>query len=77
MRQNAVITDEQGRFTINSRSFPDDTLRLQIRDIDGEANGSYQSQLKKIPLQASDFKDASGWHRGDVDKDVTIQLEEK
>ncbi len=72
-----ATTDENGKYQLNSTSFPTTQLRIEAKDIDGEANGSYQTKEVNVHIADDEFKGAKGWYSGKVEKDVDIQMEEQ
>ena len=77
IQQNAVHSGSDGSFSLSSKNLPTDTIRLQVRDTDGQRNKKYKSQLKSIPVSKEEYKEGKGWFTGKVDKSVTIQMEEE
>lgn len=76
-REHAVTTAPDGTFTIRFSDVPSDTLRLLVRDVDGEANGSWDNQIYSITVDPSDYQGGEGWNAGKVGKNVTIRMEER
>ena len=59
-------------------AFPFNKLKVAAEDIDGEENGAYKDTSINIELTQKDFKGGDkSWFNGKVEKEVTIQMEEK
>jgi putative lipoprotein (rSAM/lipoprotein system) len=76
LKESAVTTDEKGNFTITDRGLPQKEVRLLVRDVDGEANGSYQDQLLKHQVRPEEVntEKAQGWYNGEVNMKVEVKL---
>ena len=73
-----ALSDEKGAFAIQKGAFPFNKLKVSAEDIDGEENGSYKDTSINIELTQKDFKGGDkSWFSGKVEKEVTIQMEEK
>ena len=77
---DTVYTDEKGRFSgpnVIAASLND--LSVELRDIDGEANGGeFDSQkLTENDFDKKQVKDADGWYRGDFELSKTVQMKRK
>lgn len=75
----AVVTDSQGRFSIQNSGIPQEEVRLLVRDVDGETSGDFQNRVVVLPVDAEsvDRTNAGGWNQGTFNKTVNIQLENK
>lgn len=68
-----VYTSENGDFTCEGATFPDDKVTLTFKDIDGEENGVYATQEIEVPVEKSE--DGSGWFAGVyIADDVMVKL---
>lgn len=72
------LTDANGVVELFQGGLFPDSLRLDIRDLDGVQNGSYRDTVfKEIVLEGDYVKKSDGaWYRGVVGKDVTVVLKE-
>lgn len=77
LKKSEVRSDRNGNFTINAQDLPWDSVRVLVRDTDGEANGEYKNQLLEIQVDNVDKSNAGGWYLGVFNKELEIQLEEK
>lgn len=70
-----VLTDGSGAFTLSGNEFPKDTLYVNVKDIDGEANGSYEDKKALITLKQTE-KSKDAWYVGEYEsKGVVIRME--
>lgn len=74
-KEKAVVSSADGSFAVSFSDRPFDEVRLLVRDVDGEANGSYNNSIFSVTVKPEDFKGGSGWDRGTVTKEVTIRME--
>ena len=79
VQKSATTTDAQGNFQIQATDRPWEKVRIWVRDIDGNDNGTFENQLFPI-----DFSDAvqtqapQGWSQGTKEKsDVTLSINTK
>jgi len=78
LRGDTLFTDSDGKFELNRNDFPHDKYKVKFQDIDGEANGLFEDTEEIIEFKDSDYKDKSGWYRGEATKDMgTIELNPK
>ena len=79
LENTAATTDRQGRFEIKNSGIPQEQVRLLVRDVDGNDNGSHQDRLVEVEVtpDAVDRTNASGWNQGTFNKQVEIKLEDK
>ena len=72
-----VHTDADGAFELVDSEFPQDTLHIHFVDVDGAANGEYES--KEVPVTLTQTKKGDGrWYDGTFEaRDVEVVLEEK
>lgn len=75
---DSVLTDENGKFTLEGESFPQSSFGIVLKDIDGTANGG---EFRDTTVQAELTKTKKGsgnWNQGTFEaKDITIKLEKK
>lgn len=69
-----ILTDEQGKFAVNSSYFYAESVNIISTDVDGDENGAYQTDSTNVPLT---YEGASGWNSGTAKVDKTITLKEK
>ena len=74
---NAVTTAVDGTFQMDFTDRPYDELRLLVRDVDGEANGSYRNQIYTVDVNSAGFRGGKGWNAGSATLNVTIPMEER
>ena len=77
LEKNEVRTDGQGRFTLETKDLPRDSVRVLVRDADGKANGEYKNRLIEIPVENVDKSNANGWYQGSFSKEMEIEMEVK
>lgn len=77
LNNTEVRTDDKGRFLISTQEMPRESVRVLVRDTDGEANGEYKNQLLDIKVTDVDKSNADGWYQGVFFKELEIKLEEK
>lgn len=69
-------TQKDGSYDIKFKDFPMDTIRIIAKDMDGAANGSFETDSIDVPVK--EFKGGESWFRGTADMDVPdIKLKEK
>lgn len=74
----ADTTNANGEFRTKVSDVPFDTQRLIVRDIDGEKNGSFVSQMIDVKFtEADQVAKGEGWYQGSREKDVDITVESK
>jgi len=74
-----VFTNAKGEFKLTDEFFPENykILPVYVRDIDGEKNGSFQSEALQV-----NFKDAvhsgkpKSWYHGEYTVTVNVELSE-
>lgn len=78
MRNDTAFTNENGEFIIKNNGSPQDTIfKLTIKDIDGNANGTFQPQEVTVTFPANSFVGGDGnWYLGKVEKNIDLVLEE-
>lgn len=77
--EDMAFSDENGQFSIELQGvFPSDyTFGIELTDVDGEENGSYQAREYSVVLTSSELQGGDGdWFHGSVERDVDIHLEE-
>lgn len=68
-------TDAKGNYVINTTAFPVDSVRLIALDVDGDINGSYQSDT--VYLKTT-FENGDGeWFNGSFKGTANFTLQEK
>ena len=79
LEQSAVKTDKNGNFVISNSGLPQEEVKLMVRDVDGQENGEYKSQLLEMKVQQADVDrtGAGGWNQGTYNKEIEIKLENK
>ena len=79
MEYDTTLTDSQGKFQTKTNAWPDNQdFTLQLKDIDGELNGSYEDLDTVIQFTDPIFEGGEGgWYDGEVKKEVDIILKKK
>jgi len=75
-----VATDKNGRFSIESSGRPQESVRLLVRDVDGENNGgAFVNHVVDVEVtpEGLDRTNAGGWNQGTFNKELDITLERK
>ena len=68
-----VKTDEKGYFTLQQEDFPRNKHVVNIEDIDGELNGSFEDKKIEIEFTDEDYEGGSGsWYKGAATKDLGV-----
>lgn len=72
-------TDASGKVVLNVNSFPRDKHTIVADDVDGEANGKFDSASIVLTTDRDDYKEPgnSGWYSGTATHDVTLKLNKK
>lgn len=72
-------TDANGKVVLNVNSFPRDKHTIVADDVDGEANGKFDSASVVLTTDRDDYKEPgnSGWYSGTATHDVTLKLNKK
>ena len=77
LKRTEVRTDSQGRFVVNTQDLPRESVRVLVRDTDGNANGEYKNQLLEVPVDNVDRSKANGMYQGSFIKVMEIELEDR
>ena len=79
LEKTEITTDQEGRFTVRNSGLPTTEVRLLVRDVDGEENGSFKDSMIAVPVDSDniDKTNAGGWNQGSFEKDVEVKLEAK
>lgn len=79
LKSTEVVTDRGGHFEIKNSGLPQTEVKLLIRDVDGQENGSYQNQVLSVPVLPEDLdrQEAGGWNQGTFNKDLDVRVEKK
>lgn len=74
-----ATTDANGKVVLNTNTFPRDKHTIVADDVDGEANGAFNSASIILTTDSDDYKDpgSNGWYNGTATHNVTIKLNEK
>ena len=69
------LTDGTGNFECHVKDVPREVQRVIIRDVDGDANGKFESQMVEITFtEADQTGERKGWYMGTRTKDVDITV---
>jgi putative lipoprotein (rSAM/lipoprotein system) len=76
---DSVSTDAAGGYSFTLDVYSIDEFNVIASDIDGELNGSYQSDTVRVKITEEDYYDKGDgkWNNGSADKEVDIELKEK
>jgi putative lipoprotein (rSAM/lipoprotein system) len=76
MMTDTGYTDINGAYAVETISFPDDQdFLIELDDIDGEQNGSFQSKDTLVSFVDPQFVSGDGnWYVGETFKEVNIKL---
>ena len=79
LENTAATTDKHGRFEITNSGIPQEQVRLLVRDVDGNDNGSLKDRMVEIEVTPAsiDRTNAGGWNQGTFNKELNINLETK
>lgn len=69
--EGVADTNKEGKFDITYTTFPDDKFTLIAKDIDGEENGSFQTDSVEVTFTKDDFyEDGKRWYEGAARKEI-------
>lgn len=76
---DSSYSNEAGEYTLILNSFSSDQdFYMEYTDVDGPANGSYQTKDTTVSFVNPQFENGDGsWYSGEASKKVDIQLEEE
>lgn len=76
--RDSTVTNAEGAYSISREFSPRDKFTLKAEDIDGEQNGSFQTDSVEVTIRSDEYKNPDSWYKGAVEKEVpTIVLKEK
>lgn len=75
-------SDAEGKALIEGRDtgfYKDHEIVVEVKDIDGDANGVVKDEVKHIAISKSDFTShqPKGWLNGTVEKEINLKVERK
>ena len=72
---DTLITYNDGAFATERTDFPSKKYRFIVRDVDGDANGTYSND--SVEVEAGGFTGGLHWYRGvrSIDKTIEIKTE--
>lgn len=79
LREVSDTTDADGNFEVRTSDRPWETVRVMARDIDGKANGLYESTVVEpefIDAEKAD-RPMSQWKLGEKKAEVTVKMKKK
>jgi putative lipoprotein (rSAM/lipoprotein system) len=84
-RQEAIYltepmsTDTLGRYSTMFADFPVEDFKVIVSDVDGEENGSYQSDTIAVKITKDDYYEQGkgAWYEGAATKKVDVLLKDK
>jgi putative lipoprotein (rSAM/lipoprotein system) len=74
-----VLTNTKGEFKLTDRFFPEGnkTLPVSVEDIDGEKNGSFQSEYLEVDFSKAEHSGKTkSWYQGEYTVNMNIELTE-
>ena len=75
LKRASDTTDAQGAYECHTSDVPVESQQVMVRDIDGEANGSYESQMFEVKFTEGDqTANRQGWNMGTREKKVDITV---
>jgi putative lipoprotein (rSAM/lipoprotein system) len=76
---DTCYTDENGVYEVKLNGLPDDkTFIFKCIDLDGAANGAYESLDSTVTFKDPEFVNSDGnWYLGEVKKSITVKLAAK
>jgi putative lipoprotein (rSAM/lipoprotein system) len=79
MDYDTSYTDASGNYQVKNIEFPhDQVFLLEMKDIDGEANGEYQALDTIVEFISPKFSGGSdGWDQGETEKEINVKLKDK
>lgn len=79
MPYDSSNTDENGNYRVQVSSFPSSQdFILKFQDVDGEANGTYETKDSLISFNNPQFVNGDGsWYAGETSKQIDIELNEE
>jgi putative lipoprotein (rSAM/lipoprotein system) len=74
-----MSTDTLGRYSTMFADFPVEDFKVIVSDVDGEENGSYQSDTIAVKITKDDYYEQGhgAWYHGSATKKVDVELEDK
>lgn len=78
LKRASDTTDAQGVYECHTTDVPVESQQIIVRDIDGKANGSYESQMFEVKFTEGDQTTTrQGWNMGTREKKVDITVIKK
>lgn len=79
MQGDTTFTDAQGKYEVDVIEFPtDQEFLIKFEDIDGTANGEYQTQENPVEFTDVEFTNGSGnWYAGETSETLDVNLKTK
>ena len=74
-----VLTNSKGEFKLTDSFFPvkDLTLPVSVEDVDGEKNGSFQSEILQVDFSKAEHSGKpKSWYEGEYTVTVNVELTE-
>lgn len=72
------LTSAEGKVRLQYGSFPTNQHELVADDVDGEANGAFDSASVVVTTSESDYANGEGpWYEGQATEEITIKLNKK
>lgn len=72
----SVLSGKDGEFLLSGNEFPQDSLKVYVRDIDGEENGLFLDTEQTVGLKQDEKGDGT-WYKGRFSaSDVIIRVKE-
>lgn len=79
MQRDTTYTNDKGEYSVKMEGFPNEnTYILEIKDIDGEQNGSFEEKDITVDFSDEEFNNGDGkWYKGEKEKSVDVSLNNK
>ena len=73
------FTDANGKYSLDITNFPaNQSFVVKFEDIDGTANGEYQSLLSTVEFIDPEYTNGSGnWYEGETSQTLNVNLKDK
>lgn len=75
--KDTTYTNSNGDYSINIDAFGIQNVQVLAEDIDGEQNGTLQSDSTKFDSSEIKLKGGKGWYNGKGEKIIDFKLKEK
>ena len=78
VRRASDTTDANGQFNCRTTDMPEQPMRVLVRDIDGNAGGTFGDQMLEVPFKGVEMQgERKGFNLGTAEKEVTVKIKKK